>query len=185
MASRITSHADDLKKEVQEIGVALLLNVIVMAVLALLLWALGRPAVGLHFAKSYGVLWILLVVSIIVLAALESLAGINLDTHFNTIVVVNLSVSVLLVTGWSAFAALVMHKAAQDASWFVAGSLYVLGFLSCYLTFAVMTSFYSGSIYKIVTLPLALISFIVFALWPVAARTLFGWFFAYLGTPGL
>ena len=58
--------------------------------------------------------------------------------------------------------------------------LYGIGLLSSYLAFAVATSFYQGSIYKVVALPLALIAYLAFCLWPAAARAIYGWFFALL-----
>ena len=59
------------------------------------------------------------------------------------------------------------HSATDSAYW-IAAVLNVIGFLSIYVAFAVVTSFYSGGVYKVVTLPLALISYLVFAAWPAA-----------------
>ena len=166
------------REDLREVLIALLLTIVFVAVTALFLWILGKAAVGLTLAKGYGVFWGLLLASVVLLAFIEQLTGFNLDDHFWPVVGVNLAVSVALVTGWAAFAALTLNAATADTSVFTASCLYVMGFLSCYLTFAVTTSCYKGSIYKAVTLPLSLVAFIVFALWPSLGRMLFGWFFA-------
>ena len=182
--TRIRPGSDEHRKELQEILIALLINALFLGMIALLLWPLGQASAALALAKGYGVLWLLLVASILVLLLIEQLTRLNADDHFTTYVSINLAVSVVLTAGWAAFAALTVGRAAADASAFTAGSLYVVGFLSCYLAFAVATSFYMGSIYKVVTLPLGLVGFIVFAVWPSLGRMLFGWFFALFGMTG-
>ena len=42
-------------------------------------------------------------------------------------------------------------------------------------------AFYQGTLYKFVNGPLALISYIVFAVWPALGRAIYGWFFAFFG----
>ena len=34
-----------------------------------------------------------------------------------------------------------------------------------------------GTLYKLVSLPIALVGFLVFSVWPAGGRWLFGWFF--------
>jgi len=55
--------------------------------------------------------------------------------------------------------------------------LYFTGLLSCYVAFNVVSAFYTGQIYKLVNLAVALVSFAAFCVWPSAARASFGWFF--------
>ncbi len=172
------------RENTREIGVALFINVLFLALITLFLWLLGSASVSGRLAKGYTVFWLLLLVSVLLLTLVERLTGLSLETHFKTYVTVNLAVSVVLVAGWSAFAAFTMGNAAADATGIKAGSLYVAGFLSCYVAFAVAGSFYKGSLYKLANLPLALGGFIVFALWPSLGRMLYGWFFALFGMMG-
>jgi hypothetical protein len=55
--------------------------------------------------------------------------------------------------------------------------LYLVGVLSCLIAFFAVSSFYQGHVYKLVSLPLALLSFIVFGVWPAGGRLMYGWFF--------
>ncbi len=59
----------------------------------------------------------------------------------------------------------------------VAAILWLVGFLSSYVAFADLTALYPGIIYKVVNGALALISFLVFAVWPASGRAIYGWFF--------
>jgi hypothetical protein len=79
--------------------------------------------------------------------------------------------------GWSAFAALTVHISVAGAPRWIALILYFVGVLSCLVAFYVVSAFYQGHIYRMISLPLTLISFIVFSVWPASARVLFGWFF--------
>ncbi len=90
----------------------------------------------------------------------------------------NLLVSAFLVAGWSAFSAHTVGSSAAAASVWAAAVLYVIGFLSSYLAFVIASEFYSGSVYKVVNLPLSLASYVVFAVWPAAGRAMYGWFFS-------
>ena len=78
-------------------------------------------------------------------------------------------------SGWSGrqCAALKMRSAIGP----VAAAFYVVGFLSSYVACAVVAVYYSGQIYRYVNIPLACAGFVVFSLWPAAARFLYGWFF--------
>jgi hypothetical protein len=80
----------------------------------------------------------------------------------------------VLVLGWSAFAALAVQGAGA-AGW-VVGLLYVIGFLASYIAEQVVTVIFNGTIYQMANLALALVSFIVFSIWPAGAHFLFGWF---------
>lgn len=64
------------------------------------------------------------------------------------------------------------------------GIVYVVGGLASYMAFVVVTAFYKGSLYKIVTLPLVMVSYVFFAVWPGPDEILYGWFFAFFGMKG-
>ena len=57
--------------------------------------------------------------------------------------------------------------------------LYVIGVLSCYVASVIVGAFYMGGLYKMVNLPLAIVSFIVFSVWPNAGTAIYGWFFEF------
>ncbi len=177
--TRFSPGSDAHREDVRGIFIALLINGFFLGLAALVFWLLGHASLGLTLAQGYGVFWLLLIVSILLLVLVDRLTGFNADDHFNTYVSVNLVVNVVLVAGWAAFAALTMGAAATGEAIIKAGGLYVVGFLSCYIAFAVTSAFYMGSIYKVVDLAVVLIGFIVFALWPALGRVLYGWFFAF------
>lgn len=169
------------REEVREVLAVLALTVLFLGGATLFLWLLEQASVSLALAKGYGVFWLLLYASVLLLTLVERLSGLNADDHYTTYVSINLAVSVVLVAGWSAFSALTMGHAAASATGITAGCLYAVGFLSCYVAFAVTSAFYKGSFYKVVDLPLALVGFIVVALWPWLGRMIYGWFFALFG----
>ena len=88
----------------------------------------------------------------------------------------NLAVSCLLQIGWSSFAAFTVHSFAAGAPLWLAVVLYLVGVISCLVAFFVVSAFYQGHIYKLISLPLTLISFIVFSVWPAGARMIYGSF---------
>ncbi len=139
------------------------LNLLFVALTALGLWPMGRAALAFSLGKGYAVFWIVVWASVMLLSAAERVLRLDPDTHYRSSISVNLFVSAFLVAGWSAFAALAVRGSATDAPVWVAAMLYVIGFLSSYLAFVVATAFYSGGVYKVVDLPLALVGYLGFA----------------------
>jgi hypothetical protein len=167
----------DDQKELFEVLVAGALNVIFLALIALLLWPLGQPTLALRLAKGYGILWIVTFVTIVLLHRTHRLFRVDMYTHADAFVLSNLAVSCFLQAGWSAFAALTVQSSVVSAPVWIAVILYLVGALSCLIAFFAVSSFYQGHIYKMVSLPLALVTFIVFSVWPAAGRVIYGWFF--------
>jgi hypothetical protein len=167
----------DDQKELFEIFFAITLNVVFLALIALLLWALGNPALALHLAKGYGILWIVLLVTYLLINRLHRLFRVNMYDHSNAFVISNLAISCFLQAGWSAFAAHTVHSFVPGAPVWIVVILYLIGVISCLITFFAISSFYQGHIYKMISLPLALICFIVFSLWSGSGRVVYGWFF--------
>jgi hypothetical protein len=167
----------DDQKDLFEILVALAFNVIFLTLIVLVLWPLGIPALAQHLAKGYGILWIVTILTVVVLSRLHRLFRMNLYDRANAFVISNLAVSCVLQAGWSAFAALAVQSLVAGTAVWTVVVLYVVGFLSCLIAFFAVSSFYQGHIYKMVSLPLTLVSFIVFSVWPTAGRALYGWFF--------
>jgi hypothetical protein len=167
----------DEQKDLFEVLVALALNVVFLALIALLLWPLGQPALALRLAKGYGVLWIVTFLTVVALNRLHRLFRVDLYNHADAYVISNLAVSCFLQVGWSAFAALAVQSLVAGTPAWIVVALYVVGFLACLIAYFAVISFYQGHIYKLISLPLALVSFILFSVWPASGRALYGWFF--------
>lgn len=168
----------DEQKELFDILFALTLNIVFLGLLALLLWPLGRPLLAWRMAKGYALFWLVICVTLLVLILCRRIFRMGLDSHFDAYVLSNLAVSGVLQTGWSAFAALAAHGFMGNMSGWLGGAcLYLGGLLSCYVAFTIVSAFYGGSLYRRVNLPLALVGYIVFSVWPGSGRVLYGWFF--------
>ncbi len=165
------------QKELFELLFALALNVVFLALVALLLWPLGKAALAWRLLKAYWLFWILLSNTSLLLYRLQSWFRVDMYSHFNAYVISALVVSGFLQAGWSAFAALTARDYAADASLWVAFALYVVGFISCQVACAALAPYYGGQIYRYVNVILAAAAFVLFALLPAAARALYGWFF--------
>ena len=164
----------DDQKELFEIIVAIAMNVVFLALIVLLLWPLGRPLLAFRLAKGYGVLWGLTFVAAVLGNRIQEFFRVNIYDRANAYVISNLAVSCFLQVGWSAFAALTVHSFVRGAPVWIAVILHVVGALSCLIAFFAVSSFYQGHIYKMVSLPLALVSFIVFSAWPAGSRLMYG-----------
>jgi hypothetical protein len=166
------------KTEAEETASKLLLivgiNLAFLTIAGLVLWLVGHGALAWQFAKGYVLLWGLLLVLSPILNLIQRMFRLNLYDNGNVFVASNLLVSGVLVLGWSAFAALAVQGAGA-AGWIV-GLLYVVGFLASYIGEQVVGAIFTGTIYQLANLVLALLGFVMFALWPAVARALFGWF---------
>lgn len=55
--------------------------------------------------------------------------------------------------------------------------LYLIGGVSAYVAAVVVGAFYMGGLYRLINSALAILSFVVFSVWPAAGTALYGWFF--------
>jgi hypothetical protein len=108
---------------------------------------------------------------------LQRIFRMDLYSHFDAYVISGLILSGFVQVGWSAYAAPVVRNFVADAPIWIAIILYVVGVLSCYVASVIVAAFYMGSIYRMVNPLLAIISFIVFSVWPAAGTAIYGWFF--------
>lgn len=167
----------DDQKNLFEILFALALGAVFLALSALLLWPLDRLPLAWDLAQGYAVLWIVLGMTIFVLQRVHHWLRMDIYHRAYAFVVSNLVASCLLQSGWSAFAALAIHRFAAGAPIWVAVILYVIGTLSCFAAFFAVTAIFQGAIYKFGSLPVALVCFAVFCVWPASGRAVYGWFF--------
>lgn len=169
------------QKELFEYLYANALNIVFLALASLVLWPLGRASMALTLAKGYWVFWSIVILTAVLVALFQRAFRVDMYSHFDAYVISGLVSGGFMQAGWSAFAALTVHGFVPDAPAWVAAVLYAVGALSCFVAFAVVSAFYMGHIYRYVNLPLALVSFVVFSVWPAAGRWIYGWFFDIAG----
>ena len=167
----------DDQKELFEILVAGVLNVVFLALIALLLWPLSKPTLAFRLATGYAVLWIVTFITIVLVNRVHQFFRVDIYTHAGAYVISTLAISCFLQAGWSAFAALTVRSSVAGTPIWIVAALYIVGALSCLIAFFAVSSFYQGHIYKMVSLPLALVGFMVFSVWPASGRVIYGWFF--------
>ena len=166
----------DNQKDLFEVVVALVLNILFLALAALLLWPLDRLRLALDLAKGYGVLWVVTSIVAPWVRWLHRRLRMDLYHRANVYILSNLAVSCLLQVAWSAFAALAVRSFVTGVPVWAAILLYVVGVLSCLSAFFAVSAFYQGHIYKLLSMPIALVGFLVFSVWPASGGAVFGWF---------
>lgn len=148
---------------------------IVLVVCALLLLPLRRVRLAWELAQAIGLLWAGVLVTAWVLQRVQSLLRVVDDPPSDAYVFSNLAVSGAVLFIWTGHLALLIHASVQGAPWWAAALLYFIGLLASHTGFSSVSAFYGGSIYRFVNLFVALGGFVLFSLWPAAARVLSGW----------
>ena len=164
----------DDRKALFEYVFAVVLNVVFLGVAALALWPLDRAAMALALAKGYWIFWAVLVLTAAVLIFVRRILRIDMDSHYDAYVISALAVSGVIQIGWSAFAALTVDAFVSAATGWIAAILYIVGALACYVAYVAVSAFYMGSLYRMVNLGVALLSYIAFSVWPAAGRMIYG-----------
>ncbi len=167
----------DEQKDLFEFLVAMVMNLLFLALSALLLWPLGSLSLLFSLAKGYVVLWSIIFVSAWLLHLFQRFFRMNLYDRANAYIFSTLAVSTVLQIGWAAFAALAVSTGAAGSPIWLTVILYLLGGLSCLVAYYDVSSFYHGGLYRLFSLPLNLISFLIFSGWPAIGSLFFGWFF--------
>jgi len=165
------------QKELFDYLFALVLNVVFVALTALLLWPLGKAMVALRLAKGYWIFWTVLIVTSMLMLLVHRMFRLDLYERFDAYVISGLALSAFLQVGWSAFAALVIRSSVADTAVWVAIIVYGLGVVACYVASVVVGVYYMGSLYRMVNSVLGIVAFILFSIWPAAGATMYGWFF--------
>ena len=165
------------QKELFDYLFAIVLNAVFLVLTVLLLWPLGRATMAMRLAKGYWIFWTGVIVTASLLALLQRIFRMDLYSRFDAYVITGLIVSGFVQVGWSAFAAPVVHNFVADTPLWITVVLYVVGVLSCYVASVIVAAFYMGALYRMVNPILAIVSFIVFSVWPNAGETIYGWFF--------
>jgi hypothetical protein len=156
---------DDKQANLFEILVGLGLNLLFLGLAAVLLWPLGSLPLAGRLLQGFLVLWAGVAAASAGLGLLHAALRINLYDRYNLFVGSNLAVSAGAVIAWAAFAAATIQSAASGAAGWAAVILYAIGLLSCLSAHYVVSAFFQGTIYRLVNLPVAALSFLVFSLW--------------------
>lgn len=167
----------DEQKDLFEIVFAAVVNLVFLALAALVLWQMGRFALAVSLAKGYVIFWLTVRVTVGVLALAQRRLRLNLYDHSDAYVISGLVAGGLMQAGWSAFAALAVRDFTAGASNAAAAVLYAVGLLSCLAALYPVGAYFQGHIYKFTNLLVAPLAFALFAAWPAAARAAFGWYF--------
>lgn len=144
---------------------------------ALLLWPFGKVTLAIQLAKGYAIFWVVLSFASWVLGLIHRMFRVESDPPSSTYVFTNLGLSAFLQVGWPAFAVLAVSGFLAGSSTLLVAGLHLTGFLSSLVASVLVGAFYQGTLYKFVNGPLALASYIIFAIWPALGRAVYGWFF--------
>ena len=156
---------------------AIFVNAVFLALTALLLWPLGKAAMIFQFARGFWIFWTAVIVTASVLVLVQRIFRMDLYSHFDAYVISGLAVSGFVQVGWSAFAAPVIRSFVVDTPVWTVIILYVVGVISCYVACVIVGAFYMGGLYRMVNPILAIVSFILFSVWPTAGNVIYSWFF--------
>jgi hypothetical protein len=165
------------QKELFDYLFAIVLNAVFLALTALLLWPLGRTTIAFRLAKGYWIFWTVIIVTALLLALVHRIFRMDLYSHPDAYVITGLVVSSFLQVGWSAFAVLVVQNSIAGAPVWLMIILHAAGGVSTYVACVIVGAFFTGTLYRFVSLALGIISFIVFSVWPAAGGAIYGWFF--------
>ena len=164
--------------------IALAIEGVVFVLCALLLWPFGKAALAWQLAKGFCIFLLAVYAAVCVSALLQKLFRIDNDPPSDAYVLVNLFVSACVQTGWAAFAALAVTGHAAGAAWLATAMLHFLGLVVSWGASSATGAFFQGHLYRTINAALSLAGYLLFAVWPAAARALNGWFFAFFGTLG-
>ena len=166
------------QKDFFEYLFACVANLLFLVLIALVLWPLGELGFAVHLAKGYWIFWTVVIMVAASIAVVSRILRIEQRPAFwDVYLMLILVVSATLQAGWSAFAALTFRGFGVGGSIWVAATLYVIGLLSCYVAYLIVSALFNTRHLRLVNLILALASFVVFTIWPQAGGFIYGWFF--------
>lgn len=165
------------RKELFDYLFAIVLNAVFLALIALLLWPMGRARMAFQLAMGYWGFWAAVIVTASLLVFAQRIFRMDLYSRSNAYVISGLIVSGFVQAGWSAFAAEIVHNSVTGAPVWITIILYAVGVVSSYVACVIVGAFYMGGLYRMVNTALAIFSFILFSVWPAAGDAIYGWFF--------
>src|SRR5688572_13368749 len=100
------------QKEFFDYLFALVLNIVFVALTALLLWPLGKASLALRLGKAYWVFWTVLIVTSMLMVLAQRIFRMDLYSRYNAYVISGLAVSGFQQIGWSAYVAPLIRDSA-------------------------------------------------------------------------
>jgi hypothetical protein len=168
---------DDEQRDFFEYLFALVLNVLFLVLVAVVLWPLGSSKIAIQLAKGYWVFWSVVIMCAVLMALVARMLRIEQRPSFwDAYLILILVLTVVLPTGWAAFAALTLSSLPGSGIG-VQATFYVVGMVSCYLAYVIVHALFKANRFRLAKVIMALVGFLVFTIWPESARALFGWFF--------
>ena len=144
---------------------AAVVNLVFLGVVSCFLWAADNFSYAIRIGRAFCLLWGVTILAHFFLVRIHEFFKVNIYDHGNAFLISNLFVSCALQVGWAVFAAWSLQRVTFSASMAMTATWYVIGFISCLVTFYAVSAFFPGHFYKFVSLPLALIVFIVTSVW--------------------
>lgn len=160
-----------------ELLVGAAINLVALVVMTLVLWPLGQWSLVWAWTRGFIVLWLTLAGIFVGLAIVHQLLRLNLYQRPRAYIVSILICSCILQAGWSAYVALTLRAALPEVSLIIAIVLVVASLLISVVGYFVVAALFHGELYRLACLMLAPAAFVLFAVWPAAARAIFGWYF--------
>lgn len=171
----MTSAAAEEREFAEQVRWSLIWNLLILAVLAVLFLPMRRWGLLWEITRGFGYLWGALMIGAGLMTWLQRLLKVQDDPPTDAYLLTGAAVGVALLTGWGGFSALLVREAASGAPVWAAAILWFGGLLAAHGAFSVVSAVYIGSFYRYVNAPVALAAYALFAVWPAAARALFGW----------
>ena len=165
------------QKELFDYLFAIVLNIFFLALTTLLLWPLGMATFAWRLAKGYWIFWTVVIITSALMVLVQRFFRLGLYSRFDAYVISGLALSGFLQAGWSAFVALVVRSSLTTASIRMAIVVYAISVVSCYVAAVIVGAYYAGGLYRMANLAVAILSFVVFTIWPALAAAIYGWFF--------
>jgi hypothetical protein len=163
---------DDAKSAIGDLLIALAICATFFLVAGILMWFAGQSVFFWQLAGGF-VLFTLGVLAISLIGMLiQAAARINMYDRTNIYVGLNIVLSALPVLVWTAYAAHLASGAVNGFGMLSAAATHLVGFLSCYAAHTMVHSQFRGTIYALITLPIGLLGYVVFAVFPWLARIL-------------
>lgn len=157
--------------------IPIVMNVAFITIAALVLWPMGKTSSAFQLAKGFVVFWVVTLVTVVAVAVVQRMLRISADNHEVAFIGSNVIHGMFLVTGWAAFASLVVHAATQNTTSVATIVIWIVGVLSCLMAYTILTTFHPGTIYTLFNSVTTILSFAIFGIWPGLAQKTYGWFF--------
>lgn len=150
-------------------------NVLVLVVMAVMLFPVGRWRLLWELTRGFAVLWGVLLLAAWLMYVLQRRLRVEDDPPSDAYVLSNMAVCVVLLVIWGGYTALLVRASTAGAPLWTSILVHAAGVLAAHAAFSAICAIYTGSIYRMISLGSAVGAFALFAARPAAARALFGW----------